>query len=200
MHTLGFFNGKLTTSLPKIMKAKTILFAFTILLFSLLLPIKSHAQEIEAGSSATFHSIVAAQQTDNRVRILKSYLEQFHSPLAPYAANFVAQADLYNVDWRFVAAIAGRESTFAKQEPCINPFGYGIYGNTMTCFASYPQAIQTVSKALRENYIDKWGAQNVYDIGHMYAASPTWASGVIYFMNDIQRFALAEPQPLPISL
>ncbi len=182
------------------MKAKTIIIAFTLLCSSFFFPVQIHAQDVDAGSSATLYNLLVAQQADNRVAILRAYLQKFDSPLAPYAETFVSQADLYNLDWRFVAAIAGRESTFAKQEPCINPFGYGIYGTTMTCFTTYGQAIQTVSKALRENYINKWGAKNVWDIGRMYAASPTWASGVVYFMHDMQQFALAHPQPLPISL
>lgn len=182
------------------MKAKTIVVAFTLCLNLFLFPTKIHAQEVDAGSSASFHSLLVARQADNRVAILQAYLNKFSSPLAAHAETFVVQADLYNIDWRFVAAIAGRESTFGKQEPCVNPFGYGIYGSTLTCFATYDEAIQTVSQALRQNYMNKWRAHTVWDIGKLYASSPTWASGVVYFMDDMQKFALANPQPLPISL
>lgn len=184
------------------MKAKTILFAFTLLLTTLFLPHRSEAQEIASGSSATFHTLLVTRRADNRVAILRAYLQKYNSPLADYAETFVSQADLYNIDWRLVAAIAGRESTFAKQEPCINAWGYGIYGTQTLCFASYDQGIRTISKDLREKYMNTWGAQTVWEIGHVYAASPTWASGVVYFMNDIQHFALGqtETQPLPISL
>ena len=192
--------GKPTGAPTTIMKAKTIIIAFTLLISILTLPTKIHAQEVDAGSSATLHSLLAKQRADNRVAILRAYLNKFNSPLAAHAETFVAQADLYQIDWRFVAAIAGRESSFAKAEPCINPFGYGIYGSTMTCFSSYDEAIRTVSKALRENYMNKWDAHTVWDIGKLYAASPTWASGVMYFMNNMQTFAYTYPQSLPISL
>ena len=182
------------------MKAKTIIFAFTLFLTLLITPQKTLAQEQASGSSATLHSMLLAREGDNRVDVLKRYLEHENSPLADYASTFVAQADLYNIDWRLVAAIAGRESTFAKQEPCVNAWGYGIYGNQVRCFDTYGQAIQIISKDLREKYMNQWGAKTVWDIGKIYAASPTWASGVVYFMNDIDRFALANPGPLPISL
>lgn len=183
------------------MKAKIFLFAFLLFTLTSIHPQKIQAQEA-SGSSASFSPILEKRGADARVQTLKAYLEKYDSPLAPYAETFVSQADLYNLDWRFVAAIAGRESTFAKQEPCINAWGYGIYGNQTRCFESYDEGIRIISKDLREKYINKWGAKDVWAIGHIYAASPTWASGVVYFMNDMQKFALAQQatQPLSISL
>lgn len=182
------------------MKAKTILFAFTLLLTTLIIPQKTVAQEQASASSATFHPLLLGKAADIRVDVLQRYLESQDSPLAPFAQDFVAQADLYQIDWRLLVAIAGRESTFAKAEPCINAWGYGIYPGSMRCFSSYPEAIQIISKDLREKYMNQWGAQTVWEIGKVYASSPTWASGVVYFMNDINKFALAHPEPLPISL
>lgn len=182
------------------MKAKTIFFAFTLLLTTFLIPQRSEAQEIASRSSATFHSLLVVRQEDNRVAILRAYLEKHGSPLASFAETFVSQADLYNIDWRLVAAIAGRESTFGKAEPCINAWGYGVFGTQTLCFTSYDQGIRTISKDLREKYMNTWGAQTVWEIGKMYAASPTWASGVVYFMNDMQKFAYTQATPLPISL
>jgi len=182
------------------MKAKTIFFALLFLLITFIAPKMSQAQEIASGSSASFYPLLVTKAEDNRVEILQKYLEQFGSPLAPYASVFVSQADLYRIDWRLVAAIAGRESTFGKAEPCINAWGYGVFGNQTKCFDSYDEAIRTITKDLREKYINGWGAKTVWDIGRYYAASPTWASGVTYFMNDITRFALENAQPLPISL
>jgi len=181
------------------MKVKTSIIAFSLLLVTLLIPAQSYAQ-VAAGESATFSSLLAQRGADKRADVLKRYLQQFNSPLAEHASTFVAQADLYQLDWRFVAAIAGRESTFGKAEPCINAWGYGIYPGNMRCFDSYDEGIRIISKDLREKYMNKWGAQTIWDIGKIYASSPTWASGVIYFMNDMSDFAIAHPYPLPISL
>jgi len=182
------------------MKVKTSIIAFSLLLVTLLFPTTSFAQEIASGESASLHSLVEQKGKDNRTDILKRYLQQFDSPLAEHAATFVAQADLYQLDWRFVAAIAGRESTFGKAEPCINAWGYGVFGDQTKCFDSYDEGIRVISKDLREKYMNQWGASTIWDIGRIYAASPTWASGVIYFMNDMSDFALSHPSPLPISL
>lgn len=182
------------------MKAKIFLFALiasTLLLF----PSKAHADIKTAGPSASFNDLLVMRESDDRAMVLRSYLEEKGSPLAPYADLFVSQADLYKIDWRFVVAISGVESTFGKAVPCTNAWGWGIYGSHMYCFPSYEEAIRTISKELRERYIDGWNAQTVYAIGSYYAASPTWASRVVYFMNDIQNFKDAyENTPLPISL
>ena len=168
----------------------------------LLTPQKIQAQEKASGSSATFSDIVVRQQfEDTRVRVLQRYLQQQGSPLAPYAQEFVAQADYYHIDWKLLVAISGVESTFGKAVPCTNAWGFGIYGDQTMCFASYNQAIHTISESIRDQYMDRWGATNVYSIGNLYAASPTWADRVTYFMNQIEAFSLRPSnQPLSISI
>lgn len=170
------------------MKAKIILFALILFSTILTLPQKAQAQTQAAGSSASFSNVLLKRVTDNRAHMLQMYLEAHNSPLAPYADVFVNQADLYHIDWRLVAAISGVESTFGNAVPCTNAWGWGIYTNHMYCFNSYPEAIQTISHDLRTKYIDQWGATSVWDIGRVYAASPTWAARVLYFMNDIQNY------------
>ncbi|MDE2026182.1 MAG: glucosaminidase domain-containing protein [Patescibacteria group bacterium] len=173
------------------------------LFFSLIAISHAYADEKASGSSATFAELAAAQQEDDRTVVLKRYLEEQHSPLAPLADVFVAQADLYQLPWDLVAAMTGTESTFGQAVPvgCNNPLGFGIYGNQMLCFPSYREAIKTVSKSLRENYLDKWGATDVCSIAKLYAASPMWCQHTTYFMNDIEAYKLQyESQALPISL
>ncbi len=183
------------------MKAKALLFAFTILTtLALFLPSKIQAQEQASGSSATFNTLLIARSSDNRAEILRKYLEHYNSPLAIYAQVFVNQADLYNLDWRFVAAISGVESTFGKAVPCTNAWGWNIPDDEhIFCFHSYDEGIRVISRDLRKKYIDQWGAEDVWSIGRRYAASPTWASRVVYFMNDMENFAISQNTPLPIS-
>src|SRR5579864_7356164 len=153
---------------------KKILFVFIFLLIlTWSLPTNVFADEMSSVKSANFADINTGQKQDHRIEILKKYLEHMQSPLAPYARDFIVQADAYNLPWSLVAAISGTESTFGKAVPanCNNAWGFGIYSDQTTCFDSYPQAIQTVSKSLRENYINKWGSRNVEDIGRYYAAS-----------------------------
>jgi hypothetical protein len=143
------------------------------------------------------------QVTDNRAKILRKFLEERNSPLAGNAEDFVFYADKYSLDWKFVAAISGLESSFGQQIPngSYNGWGWGIYGTNTRSFNSWSDGIETVSKGLREQYINEWGASNVYEIGSIYAASPTWAVRVENFMNVIQDYSLRNPEnTLSLSL
>lgn len=160
-------------------------------LLTLFLAQPAHAQVKLAGMSAsTFIPSKEEVTVDNRAKALRAYLESNSSPLANSAETFVESADKYNLDWRFVAAIAGLESGFGKHIPynSYNAWGWGVYGNNVLRFTSWDEGIETISKGLRERYMDKWGATNVYAIGKYYAASPTWAVRVESFMNKIEAF------------
>lgn len=181
---------------------RKIIFLILITLTFLFTAKNADAKELASGSSAQIE-YAAEAPSDSRVRILETFLGQYNSPLREYAPIFIKYADQYNIDWRMVAAISGVESTFGQQIPygTYNGWGWGIYGDNMIYFKSWDDAIKTVSQGIRENYINRWGASNVYEIGRLYAASPTWASRVDFFMNRISDFALRSPQnSLPLSL
>ena len=160
-----------------------------------------------AGASAHLAGTQAALGTvnkqDNRAKILRAYLQQYNSPLADHAETFVEEADKNQLDWKFVAAISGVESTFGQAIPpySYNGWGFGVYGNNVRRFSSWDDGISVVSTALREEYMNKRGATNVYQIGATYAASPTWAARVTGFMNDIDAYAARFDTPtVSISL
>ncbi len=160
-----------------------------------------YAQEKQAGSSA-----MPSQRTeikeDRRAKILKAYLLSKNSPLATSSETFVKNADKYNLDWKLLVAISAVESTYGQQIPnnSYNAWGWGIYGDHMILFTSWNEGIETISKGLREKYMDTWGAKDVYQIGRLYAASPTWATRVDRFMQKIDEFATKDPSSLSISL
>ncbi len=182
---------------------KLILFFLTIVLLFSTPTQNAKATTKASGASAVLITTSNTTQEDYRVKVLRKYLEQYDSPLAPYADSFVENADKYNLDWRFVAAISGLESTFGKQIPygTYNGWGWGIYGTNRIYFGSWDEGISTVSEGLRVKYMDTWGAQDVYQIGKIYAASPTWAQRVTFFMNQIEAFKLRNPaDTLSISI
>ncbi len=133
---------------------------------------------------------------DSRVKILSNFLKQYDSPLAPYAGDFVQMADKYNLDWKLVAAISGVESTFGKEIPpySYNAWGWGVYGDNVIRFKSWDEGIATISQGLRERYMDQWGGKDIYQIGAIYASSKAWPGHVEYYINNIQDFALRNPQ------
>ncbi|MFH1187144.1 MAG: glucosaminidase domain-containing protein [Candidatus Levyibacteriota bacterium] len=174
-----------------------------IIILSLTKPNSAIADERVKEASAKIALSYDLPVEDMRVKILKSYLEDNNSPLAGDAQAFVENADKYDLDWRLVAAIAGNESGFGLHIPTAsyNAWGWGVYGTNVHYFTSWEDGIETVSKNLRERYMDKWGAQNVYEIGSFYASSPRWAGNVTLYMNRIENYALANPKDtLSLSL
>jgi len=201
MHTLGFFCCLRRVEMKFMIKK---IFITLILLLTLTQFIgRAYAVPISSASSAQIQVPQNVLIESPRVKILKSFLEKYSSPLAPFAESFIKNADKYNLDWKFVAAISGLESTFGKQIPysSYNGWGWGVYGDNVIRFSSWDEGIETVSKGLRENYINKWGARDVYEIGRLYASSPTWAVRVDYIMDKIGEFSLSDPKnALPLSL
>jgi hypothetical protein len=181
-------------------KAFTVALILSLILLSNISPV--YAQEYSAGSSAALFKPDNQQMSDSRVRILREYLEKQNSPLAPYAGTFVENADKYNLDWKLVVAISGVESTFGQEVPndSYNAWGWGIYGDNIIRFSSWNEGIQTISEGLRTKYMDKWGAKDVYGIGRLYAASPTWTQRVESIMDSIDNFNKLSLANLSISL
>lgn len=167
------------------MKAK-ILFSF-LLTFLLILTSKQVLAQTSEGNLLSYQ--VESKKLDNRAKILSEYLAKFNSPLQNHAQDFIEAADTYNLDWKMVASIAGVESTFGKHIPGgYNAWGWGVYGTQAIYFSSWRDGIFTVSKGLRENYLNK-GLTDPYSINRIYAASPSWGKNVTFFMTDLEKFA-----------
>jgi hypothetical protein len=170
----------------------------------LLIPQPAYAQEKASASSANIKTSLKIQGgNDSRVKIVEKYLKSFDSPMVGNANDFIYFADKYDLDWRLVLAIAGVESTYGKQIPpySYNGWGWGVYGDNVIRFKSWQEGIQTVSQGLRERYMDKWEAKDIYEIGSFYASSPHWANSVNIHLSMIQRYILANPQDsLSISM
>ena len=164
-------------------------------------PHAAFAQEIEAGSAArlTFGQI----QRDERIDTLRAYLLKHNSPLTDEASHFITEADRFGLDWKLVAAIAGTESTFGKHVPAgsYNAWGWGIPTGAQSgiAFESWKQGITTVSKGLKDRYINR-GATSIEGIGRIYAASPRWPGNVRFFLNQIESFTPADPDLLAVTL
>ena len=66
-------------------------------------------------------------------------------------------------------------------------------------FPTWADAIQTVGKGLRYDYIDR-GADTIDAIGAKYAASPTWSVRVERFIREFESMEEASLQAENISL
>lgn len=132
---------------------------------------------------------------DARVEILKAYLESQGSPMAENARDFVEAADRYDMDWKLVAAIAGLESNYGKRTPgnaefgneSYNAWGWGVYGDKALGLGSWRNGIYTVTRGLRENYINK-GYTEPLSMNRKYASSPTWGVRVNFILGKMTEF------------
>jgi hypothetical protein len=149
----------------------------------------AYGQELENMISPSAQLKDKTLEFDNRTQILKDYLDQFNSPLAEYAEEFVGAADAYELDWRLLAAISGVESTYGKFIPRNSYNAYG-WNNGDYAFQSWEDSIWTVTEALKEKYVNR-GANTVDKIGRIYAPpSPFWSGRVKRIMAKIN----SEPQ------
>lgn len=141
----------------------------------------------------TFYYIQA--QEVNRVEVLKNFFTKYNSDLANNAETFVAVADRYNIDYKLMPAISCMESTCAKNiiKDSYNPFGWGIYGDKVTYFGSYDEAIQTVGEGLNKNYFAK-GYNTAEKIAPIYTPPNhrNWLNGVEYFQGEIMELEKAQ--------
>lgn len=139
---------------------------------------------------------IEARPVDKRAQVLKDYLAKYNSPLEDSAQDFIDAADQYGLDWKLVVSISGVESTFGKFIPgghdpvysSYNGWGWGVYGDNSLGFKSWREAIFTISEGLKNEYVDK-GYTEPLIMNRKYAASPTWGVRVVYFMNDLDKFA-----------
>lgn len=145
------------------------------------------ATQTAAGSAVLKNEVWGIQEKDSRAEKLEAFLTTHNSPLADYASDFVTAADRYGLDWRFLPAITGVESTFGKQIPAGTFNAYG-WNNGAWQFTSWSDSIDFVSRALKERYFDQ-GLDTIYKIAPVYAPpSKTWAGKVVYFMEQIECF------------
>lgn len=138
--------------------------------------------------------IEASLQTgDRRAQIIKNYLNDYDSPLAPFANDVVTIGDKHQVNPYLLVAIAQQESNLCKIIPpdSHNCWGYGIYDDKIMRFASYPEALETVATGLKKDYIDK-GLTTPEAIMQKYTPPSVplggpWAKGVSQFIADLNQ-------------
>lgn len=121
----------------------------------------SSADQASATSAVSAVTPVSAAQLD-------SFLAAKGSPMAGEGAAFVASGGAWRIDPRLLVAIAGSESSYG-QVTCarFNAWGWGCPHDPFA-FTSWADAIDTVARGLRENYLDE-GRTTVAAIHAKYA-------------------------------
>lgn len=131
----------------------------------------------------------AATSQDARFEILRQYLNHYNSPLEPYVDEIIKASEKYELDFRLLVAIAQQESNLCKKIPgdSYNCWGWGIHERGTLMFDSYTEAVNTVAKGLKEDYVDK-GYTTPEQIMVKYTPSSpgSWAKGVSQFLSDME--------------
>lgn len=129
---------------------------------------------------------------DGRAKLIENFFNKFKSPLADYSKLFVSVADKNGLDYKLLPSIAMQESNGGVRviKNSYNPFGYGIYGNLVIRFQNWEEAIEKVSQALKEDYINN-GLKTPHQIMVKYTppsakSDGKWAKGVSHFMDQLR--------------
>lgn len=132
--------------------------------------------------------LLTANDKDARIVAVKNFFSYYKSSLTPYADEIVKAADKYGLDYALLPAIAMQESTLCKKAPknSFNCWGFGIYGNKITKFQNYKEAIDTVTKTLATKYKDQ-GLVTPDQIMTKYTpgSDGSWAKGVSIRMEQL---------------
>ena len=163
------------------------LIAFALIFTAIVVPHSAYAQE--AGASAGLKpQIETSRIVDAKIKenAIKNVLADYASPLIGEAEAFVTTARALGLDPYLLPAIAGVESGFGQRylKHTNNVFGFGV---GRIPFDNFADGIARVGYALRFKYINR-GAQNLAQIGHMYAGgSTTWAPKVQRYISAFER-------------
>ncbi|MEK7177563.1 MAG: hypothetical protein AAB705_01920 [Patescibacteria group bacterium] len=143
----------------------------------------SYKADLSEGFSAEI------QSGDARAANLKAFLRKYNSDLYNHAEKIIEVSDRYQFDYRLLPAIAMQESNLCRLIPenSYNCWGWGIYRTTVTRFDSYDDAIETVAKGIKKNYIDQ-GLVTASAIMAKYTPSSkgSWQHGVNTFMKALE--------------
>ena len=131
--------------------------------------------------------VLGTQIEDMRPYYVTNFLK--NTKLEPYSGYMVEVSDKYDIDYRLIPAIAMKESGGgnAIKEVTHNAWGFG---NGKTVFDSWPSAIDSVAKTLKERYIAK-GLNTPEEIMPVYAPPQVetggkWAKDINFLFSKLE--------------
>jgi hypothetical protein len=112
---------------------------------------------------------------------IRAYLEQYTSPLAPYATEIVRAGRRWDMDPRLIVAIAGTESTFGRYHHGHNAWGWDA-PNGLTRWPSWRSGIARYVRLFATAY----RSRDPKIIGPRYSPlDPTWAETTAFFFAQM---------------
>lgn len=126
---------------------------------------------------------------DARSEIIRQYLNKYGSPLEPYSDLIVQLSDQYDFDYRWLVAIAQQESGLCLHIPenSFNCWGWGIYGDKVTRFDNYEDALRRISPQFTKIFLKGDHSKDPSEVMKTYTppSDGSWAAGVSTFFDDL---------------
>ena len=126
---------------------------------------------------------------DARPEIIRQYLNQYESPLEPYSDLIVELSDQYNFDYRWLVAIAQQESGLCLHIPenSYNCWGWGIYGDKITRFDSFEDALRRIAPQFTKIFLKGNHTKDPSEVMKTYTppSDGSWANGVSSFFDNL---------------
>jgi hypothetical protein len=140
--------------------------------------------------------VEAQEKPDQRADQLKRFFLKHNSPLADHSETFIEVADLYQIDWTLLPAIASQESGFGKRTPSCalyNPFGWT--STTSPCgfyrFESFDDAIRHVAQKINNLscYARFRETGDLFELAKKYNSVSTneWIKKISFFQEKIKN-------------
>lgn len=125
---------------------------------------------------------------DTRAAIIDHYFTRYGCPLAGTGQKMVEASDKYGFEFWWLPAIAWQESTCGKVmiPNSFNAWGYGIYGDRVTKFASWDEAIDHIAKDLNKNFFAR-GLTEPCEFEKRYTppSKGRWCKSIKYFRDEM---------------
>jgi hypothetical protein len=126
---------------------------------------------------------------DARPELIRQYMNGYGSPLEPYSDLIVQLSDQYNFDYRWLVAIAQQESGLCLHIPdnSFNCWGWGIYGDKVTRFDSYEDALRRISPQFTTIFLKGDHSKDPVEVMKTYTppSDGSWAEGVSSFFDNL---------------
>jgi hypothetical protein len=167
-------------------------------------PIRVADSEIQTDSSSSIYSsrfgygdsniYGDVETSDTRVIAMSRFLNNYNSPMAPYAKVFVESADEVGLDWRLVASISGVESGFGRITPYESKNAWGWRGGPGGDFSDFPtweDGIRHVTSRIAIGYgtdITPHSMESIYCPPCGEVPSHPWANGVAGYMSELSEY------------
>ena len=132
----------------------------------------------------------AVKVDDARPEIVRQYLHKYESPLEPFAKLIVDLSDQYDFDYRWMVAIAQQESNLCKRIPedSHNCWGWGIYGDKITRFDSFDDALRRIAPQFVTIFLKGDHTREPMEVMKTYTppSDGSWANGVSTFFRHLE--------------